>query len=163
MPLPRLLAALSCLVPLSLMACPVAEPIPCFPAESSSVSDQGSPDGGALIHPVLDWELDKLPALADAPEGDPHGAPSELFVRAQRDMKTEFWAEAAKDLVAIVRGDTKDGRRYREVAEFDLAIVLYRLKYYGEARKVFGFIASDHAHPMRQDAIDWLSRKICGS
>jgi hypothetical protein len=163
MPLPRSLVALACLVPLALGGCPAVEAIPCFPAESSSVSDQGSADGGALLHPTLDWELDKLPSLADVPEGDPHAPPSEAFIRAQRDMKTEFWADAAKDLVAIVRGDTKDGRKLREIAEFDLAIALYRLKYYGEARKVFAFIASDHAHPMRQEAIDWLSRKICGS
>ena len=157
-----ILAAVLCLCPWVLTACPPAEMTPCFPPASSSVTDEGAATPGRLERPALDWEIDKLPALTDAPEGDPHQLASDTFVKAQRDMKTEFWLEAARDLLTVVRGDTKDGRKVRQLAEFDLAIALFRLRYYGEARQIFGFVAGDAKHPMQRDAVEWMNRRICG-
>ena len=149
-----LLAALAALLP----GCPPAyEQAPCFPAQSSSVTDDAE---GGFDRRVLGWEIDKLPALPDAPEMDV--PPSPLLLRAQRDMKTEFWLDAAKGLMSVVRGDTRDGRKAREVAEFDLGIALFRLRYYGEAKRIFMLVAADKAHPMQRQADEWMTRQACG-
>jgi hypothetical protein len=143
----------------TLTACPAYDPVPCFPTASSSVPDESDP--AALQRQALVWEIDKLPALPDVPIGDPHASPSAVFVRAERDMKTEFWLDASKGLIAVVRGDTSDGRRVRQMAEFDLGISLFRLRYYDEARRVFSLVAADSKHPMQSDADDWVKRKAC--
>jgi hypothetical protein len=143
---------------LSLTGCPY-EPAPCFPTAAASLPDESEP--AALERRSLGWEVDKLPALPDVPLNDPHAPPSEVFVHAERDMKTEFWLEAAKELITVVRGDTSDGRRIRQVAEFDLAIALFRLRYYGEARHVFRLVAADPKHPMQNDAAEWMKRQAC--
>ena len=82
-----ILAAVLCLCPWVLTACPPAEMTPCFPPASSSVTDEGAATPGRLERPALDWEIDKLPALTDAPEGDPHQLASDTFVKAQNILR----------------------------------------------------------------------------
>jgi hypothetical protein len=108
---------------------------------------------------MLQWEIDKMAALVDVPDSD--APPSELFLRAQRDMRTEFWPDAAKELLSVVRGDTKDGKKIRLFAQYDLAISLFRLRYFEEARHIFRMIADDSRHPRSHEAGTWMDRKVC--
>ena len=126
---------------------------PCFPSVASE-------DVPWLSHRDLGWEIDEMGVLAQAPKTtDP---PSDTFTRAERDLHTEFYIEAGKGLLAVVHGDTQDGRGIRQTAQFHLAIALFRLKYYKEARRIFHLIAKTPGHPMKGEAEDWESRKMCG-
>lgn len=146
-----LLLAITCLP-----GCPAYELAPCFPASSATPPDESE---GGFSRKTLTWEIDKLPALVDAPEGD--GTPSDAFLHAQRDMRTEFWMDAARGFLSVVRGDTKDGKKIRLHAEYDLGLSLFRLRYFDEAKRIFKLIAADSKHPMNSQASEWMSRKIC--
>jgi hypothetical protein len=137
-------------------ACPAYMTPPCFPAASATPVDIA--DGG-FTRQTLAWEIDKMAALVDVPNSDL--PPSETFMRAQRDMRTEFWPDAAREFLAVVRGDTKDGKTVRRVAQYDFALSLFRLRYFEEAKRVFGMIAADPKHPMNSQADDWMQRKVC--
>ena len=108
---------------------------------------------------MLTWEIDRMPALVDAPDSD--APPSEVFVHAQRDMRTEFWMDAAKGFLAVVRGDTKDGKKIRLHAQYDLGLSLFRLRYFDEAKRIWKLIADDSKHPLNSQAGEWMSRKVC--
>lgn len=140
----------------ALPACPAFDLTPCFPASSASPLDES--DGG-FSRQTLAWELDKMAALVDAPESDQPA--SATFLKAQRDMRTEFWVDAAKGFLAVVRGDTGDGKKIRLHAQYDFGLALFRLRYFEEAKRVFRMIAADPKHPMNSQAADWMSRKVC--
>jgi hypothetical protein len=139
-----------------LAGCPAFELAPCFPG--SSASPLGENEGG-FSRTTLAWELDKMAALVDAPESD--DPPSEVLMRAQRDMRTEFWIDAARGFLAVVRGDTRDGKKIRLQAQYDFAIALFRLRYFAEARRVFEMISADTKHPRNMEAAEWLRRRTC--
>jgi len=138
--------------------CPAYDSPPCFPVSSAAPSDESE---GGFSRKTLAWEIDKMPALADAPVGE--DAPSAVFVRAQRDMRTEFWPDAARGFLAVVRGDTPDGKKVRLHAQYDLGLALFRLRYFDEAKRIFKLIADDSKHPMRALAAEWMSRKLCAA
>ena len=129
---------------------------PCFPTSSATPVDEA--DGG-FSRKTLAWEIDKMGALVDVPQSDE--PPSEAFMRGQRDMRTEFWPDAAKELLSVVRGDTKDGKVIRLHAQYDFALCLFRLRYFEEAKRIFRMIAADSKHPMNSQATEWMERKIC--
>jgi hypothetical protein len=139
-----------------LPGCPAFNPAPCFPSSSASPPDESE---GGFSRKTLTWEIDKMAALVDVPDSDQ--PPSEAFLRAQRDMRTEFWADAAREFLQIVRGDTQDGKRLRLFAQYDLALSLFRMRYFEEARRVFRMIAADPKHPRQAEAKDWAERKTC--
>jgi hypothetical protein len=114
---------------------------------------------GGFSRKTLAWEIDKMAALVDVPDSD--NPPSELFLRAQRDMRTEFYLEAAKELLSVVRGDTPDGKKLRLYAQYDFALCLFRLRYFEEARRVFRMMAADPKHPRQKEAADWADRRTC--
>ena len=138
------------------VGCPAFDPAPCFPASSATPLDESE---GGFSRKMLSWEIDKMAALVDAADSD--APPSELFVHAQRDMRTEFWADAASGFLAIVRGDTPDGKQLRLHAQYDLGLSLFRLRYFDEAKRIFRVIAADPRHPMNSEARDWMARKVC--
>jgi outer membrane protein assembly factor BamD (BamD/ComL family) len=100
-----------------------------------------------------------MAALVDAPESD--DPPSEVYARAQRDMRTEFWTDAARGFLTVVRGDTPDGKKVRLQAQYFFAVTLYRLRYYTEARRIFSLVAADGKHPLNREAGDWMQRRVC--
>ncbi len=150
----RLLSGLG--LGLALAGCPPNEGTPCFPASSAAPAEESE---GGFSPRILAWEVDKMAALVDVPETD--APPSQAFLRGQRDMRTEFWSDAAKDFLTVVRGDTKDGKKTREFAEYDFAVCLFRLRHYEEARRVFRMIAADDKHPRRSEASGWMARPVC--
>ncbi len=139
-------------------ACAAFNSSPCFPGSSAVPPDESE---GGFSRKTLGWEIDKMAALVDVPDGD--AAPSETFLAAQRDMRTEFWPDAAKALLAVVSGETKDGKKLRQYAQFDFALAIYRMRYFDEARRIFTMIASDPKHPRVHEAKEWTERKTCAS
>ena len=140
----------------ALTGCPAYLIPPCFPASSAAPLSEAE---GGFSARTLGWEIDKMAALVDVPESD--DSPSAVFLGAQRDMRTEFWADAAKEFLAVVRGDTKDGKVIRLHAQYNFGLSLFRLRYFDEAKRIFRMIAADPKHPMNSQANEWMSRKVC--
>jgi len=135
------------------MACvPPNDNQPCFPSA-------GPEDVPWIAHRDLGWEIDAMASLDSA--SDAPAPTSDVFARAERDLKTEFYLEAAKGLLSVVRGDTKDTRAIRQTAQFHLAIAVYRMKYYAEAHRLFHLIATTKGHPARGEAAEWDQRQTC--
>jgi hypothetical protein len=153
---PASVAVASIFVGLLATGCPAYLVPPCFPASSATPVDESE---GGFSRRTLAWEIDKMAALVDVPESDE--PPSDVFLRAQRDMRTEFWPDAAHGFLSVVRGDTKDGKIIRLHAQYDFALSIFRLRYFDEAKRVFRMIANDPKHPMNSQAIDWMQRKVC--
>ena len=139
-----------------LAGCPTYDPAPCFPASSAAPADESE---GGFSRRLLGWEIDKMAALTGVPDSDL--PPSPQFLHAQRDMRTEFWLDAAKGLLSVARGDTPDGKKVRQFAQYDLALSLYRLRYFEETKRLFHQIAEDPKHARRHEAEAWLDRKNC--
>ena len=139
-----------------LTGCPSYLSPPCFPASSATPIAESE---GGFARQTLAWEIDKMAALVDVPESDE--PPSDVFLRAQRDMRTEFWPDAAHGFLSVVRGDTKDGKVIRLHAQYDFALAIFRLRYFEEAKRVFRMIAKDPKHPMNTQAEEWMQRKVC--
>jgi hypothetical protein len=148
-------AILSVALPLTTSCASYLTP-PCYPASSATPVDEAEV---GFSRKTLAWEIDKMAALVDVPDSDE--APSELFLRAQRDMRTEFWVDAAKEFLPVVRGDTKDGKVIRLHAQYDFALSLFRLRYFDEAKRIFRMIADDPKHPMTNQANEWMHRQVC--
>jgi hypothetical protein len=129
---------------------------PCYPASSATPVPESE---GGFAPKTLAWEIDKMAALVDVPESD--DPPSAVFLGAQRDMRTEFWPDAAKGFLAVVRGDTNDGKVIRLHAQYDFAFALFRMRYFDDAKRIFRMIAADPKHPMNAQATEWMNRKIC--
>jgi len=144
--------------PATLAGCPAFNPIPCFPTSSATPLPESE---GGFSRTTLMWEIDKMAALVDVPESD--APPTDVFLRAQRDMRTEFWLDAAKGFLSVVRGDTSDGKKIRQHAQFDLAVSLFRLRYFDDAKRIFRMIAADSKHPRNREANEWMQRKVCSA
>jgi hypothetical protein len=142
----------------ALAGCPSYDPVPCFPVSSAAPLDESE---GGFSRKTLGWEIDKMPALVDAPESD--APPSPVFLAAQRDMRTEFWPDAARGFLTVERGDTADGKKVRLYAQYDLGLSLFRLRYFEEAKRIFRLIAADAKHPRSREADEWIHRKVCPS
>jgi hypothetical protein len=143
------LAALAILGP----ACQPKGEEPCFPAAQPQ-------DPPWLSHQTLTWDIDEMAEIAGVP--DIEAPPSDAFVRAQRDLKTEFWLDAAKGFLPVALGDTHDGRNIRQIAQYQLAVALFRLGYYAEALRLFKDIAAARGNPLRDAAERWVQRAPCG-
>jgi len=153
----RLVITLASLLLCSLAAgCPSYLIPPCYPASSAMPVAESE---GGFSTKTLAWEIDKMASLVDVAESD--NPPSATFLSAQRDMRTEFWPDAAKGFLAVVRGDTGDGKQIRLHAQYDFALALFRMRYFDEAKKIFRMIATDPKHPMSAQATEWMNRKTC--
>jgi hypothetical protein len=133
-------------------ACPPKGEEPCFPSDTPQELPW-------LSHQTLTWDIDTMAQIEWAPEATT--PPSEVFLRAQRDMKTEFWLDAAKGWLPVALGETGDTRAVRQVAQYQLGVALFRLRYFAEALRLFKDVAAARSHPLRDAADRWVRRAAC--
>jgi hypothetical protein len=91
--------------------------------------------------PVNQVDLDRReegPAVA--------GPRSRAAEQAERLFKAERWAEAAEALRRVARGETDDDQGNRQIAEYRLAIALYRLGFYHASYHILSEIADRPTH-----------------
>ena len=86
------------------------------------------------------------------------GPMSREAARADQLFDAERWGEAATALGPVVDGDTSDGRGNRQIAQYHLAIALYRLQFYQASYGIFAEIADDPNHLKFNQTMLWLSR-----
>jgi tetratricopeptide (TPR) repeat protein len=139
------LAAL-CLAALPLIATPrasFAEPqraARAAPAPRVAPAPRGAPAAPAALAPVVAG-----PMTAEA-------------AQARRLFDGERWSEAALVLKRVVDGDTGDDDGNRQIAQYHLAICLYRLRFHQASFGLFSTIAEKPAHLRFGETLPWLAK-----
>jgi hypothetical protein len=86
------------------------------------------------------------------------GQMTESAAAAKRLFDGQRWAEAATALQRVVAGETGDDPGNQQLAQYWLAISLYRLKFYQASYSMFAFIASNKNHLKHDQTLLWLSK-----
>ena len=68
------------------------------------------------------------------------------FIAAKKLFDKEKWSEAALQLYGVVSGATSDDAGNQQLAQYYLAISLYRLKFYQASYAIFSVIADNQYH-----------------
>lgn len=86
------------------------------------------------------------------------GQMTEEAAAANRLFDRERWAEAALGLYRVYRGETGDDLGNRQIAQYHLAISLYRLRFYQASYVLFSEISDNPNHLKFNETLLWLAR-----
>jgi hypothetical protein len=107
----------------------------------------------------VDIDLDE-----DAPKGGKQqaavvaGNPTEAAAQAKALFDKERWNEAAQALHRVRSGETGDDPGNKQLAEYFLAISLYRLKFYQASYQIFSGVADNPKHLKFKETLLWLAK-----
>jgi tetratricopeptide (TPR) repeat protein len=130
-----------------------------------AVSAMGLATGSAFAQPEgegaegepVDIELDE--PGADEPTGPVvAGQMTEEAAQAKRLFDNEKWAQAALALDRVFKGETGDDEGNKQIAQYNLAIALYRLKLYQASYNIFSLVADNPNHLKFNETLLWLSK-----
>ncbi len=68
------------------------------------------------------------------------------------------WDQAAVGMFSVMAGETGDDDGNKQLAQYYLAICLYRMKLYQASYAIFGFIASNRGHLKFSETLLWLAK-----
>jgi hypothetical protein len=164
-----LIASGTTLLSLSLMSSQASaqKPKPKAPTAKPTGKPAGKP-GGKPAGGGDSIELDE-PA---APSGDGKSAPkaadtgpapvagqmTEQAAQAKRLFDGEKWGDASLALYRVYKGETGDDEGNKQLAQYHLAISLYRLKFYQAAYGIFSEIADKPNHLKFNETLLWLAK-----
>ncbi len=129
---------------------PAAQPAP-SPAPAPA-APAAKPPAKKAEH--KDIELDEGGAAAAVTAGQM----TEEAATAKRLFDGERWSEAALGLSRVYKGETGDDAGNRQIAQYHLAIALYRLKFYQASYGIFSEIADKPNHLKFSETLLWLSK-----
>jgi tetratricopeptide (TPR) repeat protein len=86
------------------------------------------------------------------------GQMTEEAAAAKKLFDKERWNEAAQALYRVVNGDTGDDPGNKQLAQYYLAISLYRLKFYQASYAIFSVIADNKHHLKFKETLLWLAK-----
>jgi tetratricopeptide (TPR) repeat protein len=135
----------------SLTECPNAaaqQQIVDLDAEGGKPQKQG---GGAV-----DIDLDEGAPAQQGPVTAGQMTPE--FVAAKKLFDKERWSEASLRLYGVVSGATSDDAGNQQLAQYYLAICLYRLKFYQASYAIFSVIADNQYHLKFRETLLWLAK-----
>jgi hypothetical protein len=131
-------------------AAPAAAPAAAAPAAAAPVDmDADSPapaKGGKGAKPVDN----SPPAVA--------GQPTAAASQAKRLYENEKWWDAAQALFRVSSGETGDDEGNKQIAQFNLAKALYKLKFFQGAYSIFSEIADKPNHLKYNETLLWLAK-----
>lgn len=117
--------------------------------------DQKQGDGD-VVDIDLDEEGEGEAAAATGPVVA--GQMTEEAAAAKKLFDRERWSEAALALHRVTLGETGDDPGNRQLAEYYLAISLYRLRFYTGSLLVFSLIAENKNHLKFKETLLWLAK-----
>jgi hypothetical protein len=126
-----------------------AKPAPTAPATADIELDEPAPAQPAA------------PAKAAAVDNSPPpqaGQMTEQAAQAKKLYDSEKWWDAALALNRVYKGDTGDDEGNRQIAQFNLAKTLYKLKFYQAAYGIFSEIAEKPNHLKFNETLLWLAK-----
>ena len=83
---------------------------------------------------------------------------TEEAATAKRLFDGERWSEAALALYRVYKGETGDDAGNKQIAQYHLAIALYRLKFYQASYGIFSEIADKPNHLKFNETLLWLAK-----
>jgi hypothetical protein len=86
------------------------------------------------------------------------GQMTEQAAQAKRLFDGEKWTDAALALYRVYKGETGDDEGNKQLAQYHLAIALYRLKFYQASYGIFSEIADKPNHLKFNETLLWLSK-----
>ncbi len=86
------------------------------------------------------------------------GQPTEAAAQAKRLYETQKWWDSAAALYRVWSGETGDDEGNKELAQFNLAKALYKLKFYQAAYSIFSEIADKPNHLKYNETLLWLAK-----
>jgi hypothetical protein len=86
------------------------------------------------------------------------GQMTEQAAQAKRLFDGEKWNDAALALYRVSKGETGDDEGNKQLAQYHLAISLYRLKFYQGAYGIFSEIADKPNHLKFNETLLWLAK-----
>jgi hypothetical protein len=86
------------------------------------------------------------------------GQMTEEAAQAKRLFDAERWSEAALVLKRVVDGETGDDEGNKQIAQYHLAIALYRLQFYQASYAIFSEVADKPNHLKFNETLLWLSK-----
>jgi tetratricopeptide (TPR) repeat protein len=86
------------------------------------------------------------------------GQMTEEAAQGKRLFDAERWSEAALVLKRVVDGETGDDEGNKQIAQYHLAICLYRLQFYQASYGIFSAIADKPNHQKFNETLLWLSK-----
>jgi len=102
---------------------------------------------------------DAAPNTVPADDFSPRaGRMTEDAAHAKRLFDAERWGEAAVQLKRVVDGTSNDDEGNRQIAQYHLAVALYRLQIYQGSYAIFSEIADKPNHLKFNETLRWLSK-----
>jgi hypothetical protein len=86
------------------------------------------------------------------------GQPTAAAAQAKRLYENEKWWDAAQALFRVSSGETGDDEGNKQIAQFNLAKALYKLKFYQGAYSIFSEIADKPNHLKYNETLLWLAK-----
>ena len=156
-----LIASATCMLSVSLAASPaMAQRRPKAPAAKPAAKP---PAGGGsqaieLDDPAPTADAPAQPKAADSGPAPVAGQMTEQAAQAKRLFDGEKWGDAAAALYRVYKGETGDDEGNKQLAQYHLAISLYRLKFYQGAYGIFSEIADKPNHLKFNETLLWLAK-----
>ncbi|MBN9167269.1 MAG: hypothetical protein BGO98_42735 [Myxococcales bacterium 68-20] len=155
-----LIASATCMLSVSLATSPaMAQKKPKTPAAKPA-----KPAGGSqaieLDEPEAHGDAQGAPAAkaADMGPAPVAGQMTEQAAQAKRLFDGEKWGDAAAALYRVYKGETGDDEGNKQLAQYHLAIALYRLKFYQGSYGIFSEIADKPNHMKFNETLLWLAK-----
>ena len=127
------------------------------PKKAEEAAEEG---GGGEEKPAgkkgVDIDLDEDEGGASEPVSA--GQMTEQAASAKKLFDKERWSEAALALHRVVNGETGDDPGNKQLAQYYLAIALYRLKFYQASYAIFSVIADNPNHLKFKETLLWLAK-----
>jgi hypothetical protein len=86
------------------------------------------------------------------------GQPTDAAAQAKRLYESEKWWDAAQALFRVQSGETGDDEGNKQIAQFNLAKALYKLKFFQAAYGIFSEIADKPNHLKYNETLLWLAK-----
>jgi hypothetical protein len=138
-------------------AAPAAAAQPAQPAPVDMDADSAAP--APADTPAAAPTGKKKPAkVVDNSPPATAGQPTEAAAQAKRLYDREKWWDAAKALYRVSTGETGDDEGNKQIAQFNLAKALYKLKFYQGAYSIFSEIADRPNHLKYNETLLWLAK-----
>jgi hypothetical protein len=159
-----LIAASTCMLSLSLAggSAYAQKPKPKPPAGQKKPPTKPPPSSGGsqsieLDEPATPPAGEKAAPVASGPP-PVAGQMSEQAAQAKRLFDGEKWGDASLALYRVYKGETGDDEGNKQLAQYHLAISLYRLKFYQGAYGIFSEIADKPNHLKFNETLLWLAK-----
>jgi hypothetical protein len=137
-------------------AAPAAAAQPAAPAPVDMDADSAAP--ASADAPAAAPTGKKKPKVVDNSPPATAGQPTEAAAQAKRLYDREKWWDAAKALYRVSTGETGDDEGNKQIAQFNLAKALYKLKFFQGAYSIFSEIADRPNHLKYNETLLWLAK-----